>query len=61
MSVLSRPSTPCVGRCSHCVGDEICRGCGRTVGEVRDWNSYSAEQKAAVMAALAARRNDKRE
>lgn len=52
MSVLARPATPCVGRCSHCVGDEICRGCGRSVAEVRDWNTYTAEQKAAVMAAL---------
>lgn len=40
---------PCRGRCSHNVGDDICRGCGRTVEEVRDWNSYSPEQKKAVM------------
>lgn len=51
MSVLSRPaSTPCVGKCSHNVGDDICRGCGRTIPEVRDWNSYTPEQKAEVMA-----------
>ena len=40
---------PCRGRCSHNVGGDICRGCGRTVEEVRDWNSYSPEQKKAVM------------
>lgn len=56
VSVLSQPATPCVGRCSHCVGDEICRGCGRTVAEVRDWNTFAAEQKAAIMAVLPARR-----
>lgn len=38
-------ASPCVGRCSHCVGDLICRGCGRTLEEVRDWNSYTSEQK----------------
>ncbi|WOF81911.1 DUF1289 domain-containing protein (plasmid) [Pseudomonas sp. FeN3W] len=51
MSVL-RPnqpdSSPCVGRCSHNVGDEICRGCGRSIPEVRDWNQYSSERKIAV-------------
>lgn len=51
MSVLSRPNTPCRGLCSHNVGDYVCRGCGRTVEEVRDWNSYTPEQrKAAAMA-----------
>ena len=53
MSVLSRPNTPCRGLCSHNVGDYICRGCGRTVEEVRDWNSYTPEQrKAAALAAF---------
>lgn len=56
MSVLSRPSTPCVGRCFHSVGDEICRGCGRTIEEVRDWNAYTPEKRRAVMVQLAARR-----
>lgn len=44
--------TPCVGRCSHCVGDYICRGCGRTVEQVRDWNTYSDEEKLRVMEEL---------
>lgn len=53
MSVMrpNRPdSSPCVGRCSHNVGDDICKGCGRTIPEVRDWNQYSAEQKIEVKA-----------
>lgn len=57
MSVLSRPNTPCRGLCSHNVGDYICRGCGRTVEEVRDWNSYTPEQRKA--AALAAKERRK--
>lgn len=44
--------TPCVGRCSHNVGDILCRGCNRTIEEVRDWNTYTDEQKRAVMALL---------
>ena len=57
MSVLSRPNTPCRGLCSHNVGDYVCRGCGRTVEEVRDWNSYTSEQRKA--AALAAKERKK--
>lgn len=38
-------SSPCIGRCSHNVGDAICRGCKRTVEEVLLWNSLSDEQK----------------
>lgn len=53
MSVMrpNRPeSSPCIGRCSHNVGDDICKGCGRTIPEVRDWNQYSPEEKIAVKA-----------
>ncbi|RYI91127.1 MAG: DUF1289 domain-containing protein, partial [Acetobacteraceae bacterium] len=31
-----RPDTPCVAVCST-LFDDICRGCGRTVGEVANW------------------------
>lgn len=41
-------SSPCIGKCSHNVGDYICKGCGRTVEEVRDWNNLSPEFKIAV-------------
>lgn len=57
MSVLSRPNTPCRGLCSHCVGDDICRGCGRTVEEVSDWNSYTPKQRKAI--AIAAKERKK--
>lgn len=53
MSVMrpNRPdSSPCVGRCSHNVGDDICKGCGRTIPEVRDWNQLTSEQKIEVKA-----------
>jgi predicted Fe-S protein YdhL (DUF1289 family) len=55
--VLARPDTPCVGRCSHCVGDEVCRGCGRTIEEVRDWNTYTHEQRKVAMRAAKERKS----
>lgn len=41
--------SPCIGICSAtALGDEICRGCGRTFQEVIDWNTYSDDQKIAI-------------
>lgn len=40
---------PCVGRCSTSFGGDICRGCGRTVEEIRDWNRYTEEKKREVL------------
>ncbi|WP_455233449.1 DUF1289 domain-containing protein [Geopseudomonas aromaticivorans] len=58
MSVLNPRNTPtgspCTGICSHSVGDAVCRGCGRTVEEVLHWASYTAEEKIAVKARIAA-------
>jgi predicted Fe-S protein YdhL (DUF1289 family) len=28
---------PCTGRCSTTWGDTICKGCGRTEQQIRDW------------------------
>jgi predicted Fe-S protein YdhL (DUF1289 family) len=41
--------SPCVGICSTTnVGDDICRGCGRTAVEVIDWNGYTDQEKIAI-------------
>lgn len=56
MSVLSRPDTPCRGTCSHNVGDDICRGCLRTIEEVRDWPGMTREQRRAAAQELKVRR-----
>lgn len=40
--------TPCAGRCSTVFGDAVCRGCRRFNHEVIRWNTFSAEQHAAV-------------
>ncbi|MFC3457160.1 DUF1289 domain-containing protein [Massilia haematophila] len=42
-----RPDTPCVAVCSTTF-DDVCRGCGRTVAEVANWVSMTAEQKELV-------------
>lgn len=53
----SPTASPCVGRCSHNVGDDVCRGCGRLVEEVRDWGGYSDAEKIAVKQKAEARIN----
>jgi predicted Fe-S protein YdhL (DUF1289 family) len=50
--------SPCRGVCSATSqGDAICRGCGRTAEEVRDWNTYSDEQKIAIKERLRKEKN----
>ena len=47
---MKKIRTPCIGICSTTsVGDPICRGCKRYAFEVIDWNSYTDEQKLAVL------------
>lgn len=51
-------ASPCIGRCSHNVGDEICTGCYRTVAEVLNWNTLSDAEKIALKVILQKRRED---
>lgn len=39
--------SPCIGVCTT-LYDEICQGCGRTLGEVSNWVFFSQEEKDAV-------------
>ena len=41
----STADTPCIAICSTSQGDELCKGCGRTFGEVQHWLAMSAVQK----------------
>lgn len=50
----SQTDSPCIGYCSTALGDDVCRGCGRTFEEVTFWNVYSDEEKKAVMHRLQA-------
>ena len=47
--MASSPRTPCIGICSTGIGDDVCRGCKRFAQEVIDWNSYTAEERQAVL------------
>ena len=42
------PDTPCIAVCSTAQGDAVCRGCGRTEDEVRDWPALSPFAKRGV-------------
>lgn len=52
MTVETKIKTPCVGRCSTIYGDVVCRGCKRYCHEIIDWNSYTVEQRYAVIMRL---------
>ncbi len=41
------PDSPCIGVCST-LFDDICKGCGRTAGEVSNWVFLSDAEKQAV-------------
>lgn len=43
-----RPASPCVALCSTALGDEVCRGCGRTFAEVANWVLMSEAEREAV-------------
>lgn len=44
----STPDSPCIAICSTAQGDGICKGCGRTFEEVRDWPELDPYTKRAV-------------
>lgn len=44
----STPDAPCIAICSTSQGDAVCKGCGRTELEVRDWPAMSPFAKRTV-------------
>jgi len=42
------PDTPCIAICSTSQGDEECKGCGRSFGEVQHWLAMSPAEKRSV-------------
>jgi len=44
----STPDAPCIAICSTAQGDTICKGCGRSVDEVRHWPEMSPGEKRAT-------------
>ncbi|MEX0618641.1 MAG: DUF1289 domain-containing protein [Pseudohongiellaceae bacterium] len=50
---MEKVRTPCIGICSTTsVGDSLCRGCKRYAFEVISWNSYSNQEKLAVLSRI---------
>lgn len=47
------PDTPCIGLCSAGF-DDVCRGCGRTVGEIAEWLFLDDAERAEVWRRLLA-------
>jgi|TARA_A100001015_G_scaffold319334_1_gene441891 predicted Fe-S protein YdhL (DUF1289 family) len=46
----SLADSPCIGTCSVTQwGDTTCKGCGRTDQEIREWNTYSDNQKKLIV------------
>ena len=41
----STPDAPCIAICSTSQGDEVCKGCGRRVDEVRNWPAMTPAEK----------------
>lgn len=50
--------SPCVGVCSTGLGDDVCRGCGRTLEEIRDWAAMSDDERAEIMQRLKESRDE---
>lgn len=49
LSNSSPVKTPCIGVCSTGIGDTVCRGCKRFSHEVIAWNSYTQDERRAVL------------
>ncbi|KPC50820.1 DUF1289 domain-containing protein [Amantichitinum ursilacus] len=43
-----RPDSPCIAMCSTGLGDDVCRGCGRTFLEVANWSTLDAAEREQV-------------
>ena len=50
------PFSPCLGICLMDPATRMCRGCLRTIDEIRGWYDASAADKRAILVRLAARR-----
>jgi uncharacterized protein len=42
-----KTKNPCIDICKY-DSDKVCKGCGRTRTEVKDWKSFSDEKKDAI-------------
>ena len=54
----AQPASPCLGICLMDPATRMCRGCLRTVEEIRAWYEAIAAEKRAILARLELRRRD---
>jgi predicted Fe-S protein YdhL (DUF1289 family) len=50
--------SPCIKVCVIDPASTLCRGCGRSLGEIGAWSTLSPHQREAIMAALPRRMLD---
>ena len=50
------PASPCLGICLMDPATRMCRGCLRTIDEIRAWYEASAAEKRIILGRLEARR-----
>jgi len=50
------PASPCLGICLMDPATRMCRGCLRTIDEIRAWYDASAAEKRVILARLDQRR-----
>ena len=50
------PVSPCLGICLMDPKTRVCRGCLRTIEEIRDWYTATPAEQRAMLDQLAARR-----
>ena len=48
--------SPCIDVCKMVKRTGVCRGCGRTVAEIKRWKDASEAEQLAILAQLPARR-----
>ena len=53
---LTSPVSPCLGICLMDPRTRMCRGCLRTIEEIRDWYRADAAEKRLILERLSARR-----
>ncbi|TRX75321.1 DUF1289 domain-containing protein [Pseudomonas mangiferae] len=55
MGADGRPASPCRRQC--CLDDvQVCLGCGRTLGEIREWRDASDGRRLQIVEAARVRR-----
>lgn len=51
------PTCPCIGHCSTTLGDDVCRGCLRTLDEVTRWPLMNDDERTSVNLRIVVERN----